>query len=293
MAGHVGTVWKLKMKKILVPVDFSRHSLSSIDYAVFIAERTGAEIYLLHVIEGYEYHAEADQETITDIIVKGAEQKLQEIASRDSNRIRVFPVIRKGRVYRVVDQMCDELRVDLVVMSTKGSSSLISSPGKFFMGSNAYRVVTSVEPPVLSIRNPQKQPSFRHIVLPLDITRETTQKVGLAIEWAKLFDSKIYVVSVLSFWQEYFYDAFKLEKDLEDTVRKIKRAGVEVEVHSLRYGDIADSVMGFARDVNADLIIIMTRQERKWSEPIIGSNARAIIERSEVPVLSVHPQKPQ
>lgn len=295
VAGRAETVKgrKLEIKKILVPVDFSKHSLRAIDYAVFIAGRVGAEILLLHVVEGYEYQAEADQRTITDIIVKGAEQKLQDIARKYEEKTRIACQVRKGRVYRVVDQVCDEAGIDLVVMSTKGASSLLSSPSKFFMGSNAYRVVTSVNPPVLSIRNPDRLPAFERIVLPLDITKETTQKVDLAIQWAKWFGSKIYVVSVLSFWQEYFYDAFKLEKDLEDTVRKINEAGVEVEAHSLRYGDIADSVMGFARDVNADLIIIMTRQERKWSEPIVGSTARTIIERSDIPVLSVHPHKPE
>ena len=41
--------------KILVPVDFSSYSQSTIDYASMIAERLGATLILLHVIESLPY----------------------------------------------------------------------------------------------------------------------------------------------------------------------------------------------------------------------------------------------
>ena len=39
------------MKKILVPTDFSGNALKAVTYAAEIAEKSGAVIYLLHVIE--------------------------------------------------------------------------------------------------------------------------------------------------------------------------------------------------------------------------------------------------
>ena len=44
-----------RVKRILVPVDFSSYSTSTIGYASIIAERFDATLILLHVIESFPY----------------------------------------------------------------------------------------------------------------------------------------------------------------------------------------------------------------------------------------------
>ena len=50
-------------------------------------------------------------------------------------------------------------------------------------------------------------------------------------------------------------------------------------------------MLDYAEDIAADLILIMTQQENDFKELFIGSKAQAIINKSEVPVMSVLPQK--
>jgi len=50
-------------------------------------------------------------------------------------------------------------------------------------------------------------------------------------------------------------------------------------------------LLDYAEDIAADLILIMTQQENDFKELFIGSKAQAIINKSEVPVMSVLPQK--
>ena len=52
---------------------------------------------------------------------------------------------------------------------------------------------------------------------------------------------------------------------------------------------IAQVIIDYATEVNAGLIMIMTQQESDITEMFIGSSAQAIINGSEIPVMSVVP----
>ena len=60
-----------------------------------------------------------------------------------------------------------------------------------------------------------------------------------------------------------------------------------------RYGNmpIQDYLLDFAKKSNADLLMIMTQQENDFTDLFIGSQAQAIINHSEVPVLSIIPRE--
>ncbi len=80
-----------------------------------------------------------------------------------------------------------------------------------------------------------------------------------------------------------------MKVQLEEVSAEIKKAGVPVVTKVIRKEDIAQSVLDYAKEVTADLVIIMIRAESKLAEFTVGSSARDIISESAIPVLSIRP----
>jgi len=283
---------KFNLKKILVPTDFSELSMTALHYAAALAKHSDAEIVLLHVMQPYE-HAAALKNIIDfeSVVQKAVEDKMNEISRQKSDLlgIKIHIKVVQGKVFEEAQRFASDESVDLIVMGTHGAGG-VGDLERYVLGTNAYRIVHVSQAPVITIRKEQNNVTFKNIVLPLDMTKETKQKVDQAIRIAKVFGSTIHVVSVTSFFDEYRYNLSEIKLQLDEVSEKVKNAGVPVKVARLRHDDIADSVMDYAEEVNADLVIIMTRQESKVNEFVVGSSARKVISECKVPVLSLRPQ---
>ncbi len=282
---------KFNLKKILVPTDFSEHSLSALHYAAAMAKHSDAEIVLLHVMENYGDNVALNQViNLTDTIKKAVNEKLSQIKTDNINLwgIKINVRLESGKIYKVITDILAEDGIDLVVMGTHGNPG-IDSLEKYILGSNAYRIIRVADCPVITIRQSAGDVLFKKIVLPIDTTKETQGKVASAIKIAKVFDATIHVISVSTRWDEWRVGGDKMKKQLEEVSADIQKAGVKVVTKVIRKDDIADSVIEYAQEVGADLIIIMTSAELKISEFTVGSSARSIISESLTPVLSIRP----
>ena len=114
------------------------------------------------------------------------------------------------------------------------------------------------------------------------------KKVGLAIEWAKAFESKIHILALTAFFEELVVQIKDLKEQVEEIEQLLKKNGIKYESRMIRHQRISESVMSYAEKVNADLIMIVTEQENALSEMIIHSAARNIVTESATPVLSIN-----
>lgn len=281
------------IEKIVVPTDFSPSSLVALEYAALIASKTKAKIYLLHVVEFYDSSsagiiAEIDR----DMIQRGALDKLNEI--KDSSKAlkgqEIEVHVTSGKIYQEVIKFEEQQNIDMVIMGAHGASG-DTEMGVYMLGSNAHRVVYGSKIPVLTIRKRKKVPHFRNIILPLDITKETTQKVSLAIEWAKLFSSKIHVVTVSTLLDDIKQDSDYLRKKLKSVADEILENKVDCSVKMIRHTKIADSIFDYSKICKGDLIFIMKSQESGWNKYVMGARAKRVITGSEIPVISLTPKE--
>ncbi len=173
-------------------------------------------------------------------------------------------------------------------MGTNGATGFKSQ----FIGSNTMRVIKQSPCAVLTIRGKEHRPGCDKIILPLDLTKETTQKVEMAIDFAKMFNSTIYAVSILNTIDQAVIDP--LSKQMEEVAGEIQQSGVTCEAAIVKTVKGEDSlpkaIIGYAEKMEADLIMIMTQQETDPTEYFIGSRAQTIINKSLVPVLSLLPK---
>jgi nucleotide-binding universal stress UspA family protein len=153
----VSDQWKpgaLKIGKILVPVDFSAHSLKAVKHATALASGIGASVILLHVIDdpGEEIPGSplktrsylAQQTKLT----QSAEHQLALWAKREvRSYAAVKQYVRRGRIHRVIVNLAEKSGSGLIVIGSRGRTGL----SRLLLGSVAESVVHSAHCPVLIV----------------------------------------------------------------------------------------------------------------------------------------------
>lgn len=148
------------MKRILVPTDFSRHSLKALDYAIDFARPHGAELLLVNVVEPIR-----NTRLIPDVseLLEGrredAAEKLGALEKRARERYRNCRVeVHFGVPYEVIAEVAKKWHADLIIIATHGHTGLYH----LFLGSVAERVVRIAECPVLTVRTGLAPVRTRH-----------------------------------------------------------------------------------------------------------------------------------
>jgi universal stress protein A len=141
----------LRLKKILVPLDFSEVSEKAFRYAIRFAEQFGSSITLLHVIQPIVYPADFGYpptlvDSLDDTMQQAAMERLDAMATRV--KLEVQTTIRLGQPYHEITTAAKELDVDLIILTTHGHTGLKHA----LLGSTAERVVRHAPCPVLSLR---------------------------------------------------------------------------------------------------------------------------------------------
>lgn len=139
-----------RVRRILVPLDFSGKSRQALRYAVPLAERFSAKIILLHVIQPvYNVSPEAGFNFITREQTQAALRRLEEMAATHLPKaLRGQRIVRIGIPSGEILAAANRLDVDMIALTTHGHSGL----KRFFIGSTAEQVMRHATCPVLSIR---------------------------------------------------------------------------------------------------------------------------------------------
>ena len=139
----------LKLKEILVPIDFSKTAVRALHYAVPLARQFGAKVTLVHVVElprltpGIEYIG------IDAIETRRLKAKLKELAKRAfPPDVATAVLVEPGSGYDTIVSVAKKRSVDLIVITTRGYTGL----KHVLMGSTAEQVVRHAPCPVLVVR---------------------------------------------------------------------------------------------------------------------------------------------
>ena len=168
-------------------------------------------------------------------------------------------------------------------MGTHGTSGVV----EFFAGSNTYKVVTESVCPVISVRAHSTSLGFKNIVLPIDDSMHSRQKVNHAVVLAKHFGSKLHILGLADSKDE--GDLKKFEIKLEQIESYIHKCDLHSSRKIVNGENQAKAAIEFATAVNADLIVIMTDQDEKLTGRLMGSFAQQVVNHSVIPVMSIQP----
>lgn len=283
---------KYTIEKILVPVDFSSASLAALDHAVFIAGQINAEVILLHVHETQGFSTTVRKLLFKSsgeekVLIDSVEEKFREIADQHSGKARITTMTSNSedKIYKQIIDKAAQVGADLIVMGTHGTKGMEN----FLGGSNTFRVAASSPCPVFSVHREQKAPHIRNLVLPIDSSKETREKVDDAIFVAKQFGATVHILGVSSSDDTDVLNRIKL------VVNQVKHYMEEDQISCITafaHGkNITSLTLEYARQVNADLIMIMTEQELNSAGFFMGPYAQQMINQSSIPVMSVRPKE--
>ncbi len=266
------------MKTIIVPLDFSKESLAGLDSSVMLANKTGADIQMVLVI-GKNDDTDNEQHEKELQLAKIKFEDILQIYKAKGN-FNLSSTVLEGNIFKSITTFAEKYEDALLVLSTHGKSGF----EELFIGGNAYKIVSHSRIPVITVRRSSIASNFNKIVLPLDFTFQTREKVPYTVKLANLFNSTIHLITVnLS-------DNEIVEKKLNQYA---KQAATYIDAHKIpyiiehRHGDnLTDITLDYARSVNADLISIMTEQENSVSNLLLGSYAHQMINKAYIPVLS-------
>lgn len=218
--------------------------------------------------------------------------RLNKIIDKASKKTKVVikPLLETGKVYEKIIEVSENIFAKYIVLGV--NSQPFGTKKRPYLGSNTLRVLKEAKCPVFTVKGKDFRNGCNSIVLPLDLTKETKIKVEKAIELAKYFDASIKVFSAL------LTDDVVVVNHLTEQLQQVQNYIFERSVlctAELRTGNkVKDSrvsmILNYAREVDADLIMIMTQPEKDWVAFFVDSTAQAILSQSTVPVLSISPQ---
>ncbi len=275
---------------ILIPVDFSEESLVAIDYAKLIAPMFKAKIHMLHVLEGKNPILKFVSDNDKPVIEKKIAEKLENIVDMLTidTTMEVSYSIEKGNLIESILKKRKAIDAKLIVVGTTGSKDI----RKKIIGSNALRIIRESECPVISIKSKNTFKEIDNIILPLDTSKVTKQKVEHGILFAKYFNAVIHLVSVET--GDNFIESDTAIQQLEETSKYVESQGISCSIKLLKApsssSKMAKAIVEYAREMKADIIMIMTRQEMESNQFHVGSFAKEIIHKTNIPVFSVSPK---
>src|SRR5262245_11724747 len=150
----------IDLRRILVPIDFSKHSQNALTYAAAFAEKFGAEIYLLHVVQDLALFI---PDAVTagppllppmDQLTAAVREALDRVIRENQlGPLQVHPEVREGTPFYEIIQFAKEKSIDLIIMGTHGRGGL----AHVLLGSVTEKVVRKAPCPVLTVRDPEHE----------------------------------------------------------------------------------------------------------------------------------------
>ena len=270
------------MKHIVVGTDFSKGSYVALEIATMVANALVADIELIWVCKEKNLFSNEQTESVRNL----ASDKLQSLTNEYGKlltKTKITWKILDGKVAPVIAKEAEELNASMIIIGTNGASGF----EKYWMGSTAVRIVQESGCPTLSVREGfDFHKNLERIVMPINMTENSRQKIPTAVNMAKIFGSTIHILGMV----EHASSESTIDIYLQQAQKYIADAGVSYETHKMFSKNLAEDLLDYSESVNADLIVITTEQEKVLSSLFLGTNAQQIVHHARIPVLSSHPR---
>jgi len=274
------------MKSIVVGIDFQNQSYSALKFAVNVAKKMNCYVMLVFVNK-HDRSKDIFQRPKKQIYDEAEERfKLlinKYIGQIDKNKISYK--IREGKISEELNKQSVESRAEMIVVGTHGKGGL-----KLFSSSGAFQIVERSAIPVFTIKDGAHiSDSIKTILVPIDATMESRQKIPYTVRLAKLYNAEIHMLAM-------YHSQVKMVKEnimlyTKQAAEYLEDKAVDFVVKSVETDDIVKTTINYSEDIDADIISSMTIQVGSTSNLWKGSFAEQLISRSHIPVLNIQPKE--
>lgn len=280
---------KYSFDHILCPTDFSQTAAVALEHATLLAEKFNARLTILNVRESFAEYMILQEYGIPGREDKDyfahVEAKLEKLAGEIRKRgITVETASTAGKIADEVSKFVKEKKVSDVVIGMHG----LKGRDSYFMGGNAHRIVNSTNVPVLQVDKHAHTSDYKTILMPVDSSFHTREKIPYATSLAKKYNAEIRLIALqTSRDEEIRQNVLKVLNQIE---KYIADNGVPFQSTVRTSDNLSDDTLQYADEINADLIVIMSEQEKTLKGLFLGSYAQQLVNQATRPVLTVPPK---
>jgi nucleotide-binding universal stress UspA family protein len=286
---------RVSISKIMVTTDFSEISDRALDYAIALARRYDARIYLAHVITPdpfqfaepqlaqatYEKVRQAAEEGITDILISG--------------KLRGVPhevLLEEGNVWPCLETLIVKNEIDLVVVGTHGHGKV----QKLLIGSVAEEIFRKADCAVLTVGPAVKQSDkneveLNHILFATDFGPGAEKAADYAFSLAQEHDATLTLLHVIESAAAYTEESVARQREINVVrMKQLMPPGSEnwcKPEFRATFGAAVEEILVAARESKADLIVMGAKARKSLAGHAPLTIAYNVVTKSTCPVLTV------
>lgn len=273
------------MKKIIVPVDYSKYSEYALKTAAQLAKKYDAELIVMHMLElsdsifSSSRHEKGEE---MHFMLMLAKKEFDAFLDKDYlEGITVTPVIKKHKVLKEVHDFSEDHKSDLIVMGSKG----YSDHDGVFTGSNTEKVVRHSDTPVLVIKDELNHTDFKTVVLATDFDTDSVPATKKAVSLIEDLGAKV------SFLHVNLPNVGFLSSDEIDEKRAafLELAGHpewEADMNYVADYSVEDGVLKHAEKTNCDAIAVISHGRTGLNLFFGGSISEDVVNHAKRPVIA-------
>jgi len=286
---------RVSLTKILVTTDFSKVSDRALDYAIALARRYDARIYLTHIITPdpfqfaepqlaqatYEKVRQAAEEGITDILISG--------------KLRGVPhevLMEEGNVWPALEKLITAHEIDLVVAGTHGRGKV----QKILIGSVAEEIFRRADTAVLTVGpavkdETQKEIELTNILFASDFGPGAEKAAAYAFSLAQEHGARLTLLHVIESAAAYTEESVARQREI-NVVRMKQLMPRDSEnwckpEFRVTFGAAVEEILIAANEVKADLIVMGAKPRKSLAGHVPLTIAYNVVTKATCPVLTV------
>lgn len=181
------------MINILVPIDFSKLALRSLDYACSLAKQMNGKVILFHNVEPVSVEPGRPSQEKKNLYRLDVYAQLNDvIKTLKIEKSRVSTYISQGNVTDELINASEVVNADLIVMSTKG----LSRYSEVLLGSKAAEIIERSKVPVLALPPSYYTGKIKKIVFAVDFNESDVELVHKLTKVASVFNAELLVLHI-------------------------------------------------------------------------------------------------
>ncbi|WP_299062776.1 universal stress protein [uncultured Polaribacter sp.] len=273
------------MKKILVPIDFSKTSEYASKAAAVVAKKTKATVYLIHLIElpkGVIDMAASSRFSIPEsmLYLRKIRKKILHFKNTIfSDDIHVEYFIKLNNPFEGIQKYADKIDADLIIMGSKGHSEL----EEMIIGSNTEKVVRNITRPVIIVKKDCKKLKLKNVIFASNFKEENKAVFAKFVNFASIFNSKIHLLNINT--PSNFQATAKAKQKIKDFIKDFDLQKYKINVFS--DASVEKGILNFSDEIKADLIALSTHGRSGLAHLFTGSVTKNLSKNALKPMMTI------
>lgn len=279
------------MKKILLLTDFSENSLNAIEYAMQFFKKWQCKFFILHVQKTSEYISDdlmvaKPKSFVYRAVLENAKNELTELIlqiqkQHKNNKYKFQPLLDYDNLTDAITQAVSTNEIDLIVMGSNGATGA----QEIIFGSNTLQVIRHINNCILVVPEKYQFQGINSVLFSIHQDQEIKpESIAILKDVLVKYDAKLNALLVLQEKNE------EREKSFE-TLLNTKFKKIPTKSNTVIGLNFPEAISAYIQISKIDLHALVMEKEKILDRIFYGSNAKAISESTQMPLLVLPDEK--